>query len=330
MLDDGTAVELVLDITDRKQAEAALRDSEARLRSLVEGIPQLVFRSRSSGERLWGSPQWIRYTGQSEAESVGHGWLNAIHPEDRAATMAAWGEAEARGLYAVEHRTFHAAERSWRWFQTRATPVRDAAGQVVEWFGTSTDIDDQVRARELLARSREELEARVAERTAELRTALDSLQAEMAQRERAEAALRQCRRWRRSASSPAASRMTSTICSQGIAGSLEWRAAAPRGRLEEVRATSSRRGSRRPRGRPDPAAARLRSAATAGAEAGGPGCARRRDGRSDPPDGRPGGRAGAAPARRARPGCSATPASWKARCSTSASTPATRCRRAGG
>jgi hypothetical protein len=59
-------------------------------------------------------------------------------------------EAEARGLFSVEHRTFHAADRTWRWFQSRATPVRDAEGRILEWFGTSTDIDDQVRAREVL------------------------------------------------------------------------------------------------------------------------------------------------------------------------------------
>ena len=221
MLGDGAAVELVLDISDRKAAEHALRDSEARLRSLVEGIPQLVFRSRSSGERIWGSPQWIAYTGQSEAESVGLGWLNAVHPDDRASTMAAWEEAEALGLFSVEHRTFKAADGTWRWFQSRATPVRDAEGRTLEWFGTSTDIDDQVCAREVLTRSREELEAQVAERTAEVRHALDSLQAEMAQRERAEATLRQMQKME------AVGQLTGGIAHdfnnmlQGIVGSLD-------------------------------------------------------------------------------------------------------------
>ncbi|HWX50498.1 MAG TPA: PAS domain-containing protein [Roseomonas sp.] len=305
MLDEGVAVELVLDVTDRKATEQALRESEAKLRSLVEGIPQLVFRSRSSGERIWGSPQWVSYTGLSEEASLGLGWLDAIHPDDRAATMAAWAETKARGLFSVEHRTYRAADGTWRCLQSHATPMRDAQGRILEWFGTSTDIDDQVRAREVLTRGREELEAQVAERTADLRHALDSLQAEMAQRERAEAALRQMQKME------AVGQLTGGIAHnfnnmlQGIVGSLDMaRRRAAEGRIADVlRYLEPARQFSRAGGRADPAVAGIRAAAAAGAKASGPGRARGGDGGSDPPDSRTGGPPGAASAR--RPGAGA-------------------------
>jgi PAS domain S-box-containing protein len=130
------------DVSDRRAAQEALEASELRMRTLVTGIPQMVFRSLSSGERTWGSPQWIEFTGLSFEESVGFGWLDAIHPDERRATREAWQGVEERGEYYAEHRIREASSGRYRWHQTRATPLRDDAGRIREWLGTSTDVEE--------------------------------------------------------------------------------------------------------------------------------------------------------------------------------------------
>jgi PAS domain S-box-containing protein len=130
------------DVTERRSAQEALAVSEARMRSLVTGIPQMVFRSLGTGERIWGSPQWIEYSGLSFHESLGFGWLDALHPDDRKASMDGWQEAERRGEYYVEHRIRNGATGEYRWHQTRAIPARDEGGRVLEWLGTSGDVEE--------------------------------------------------------------------------------------------------------------------------------------------------------------------------------------------
>lgn len=119
-----------------------LREAEQRLQTLVEGIPQLVWRAINGGEWTWASPQWTEYTGQSEVDSRGWGWLEPLHPDDRDAARQAWSHALDSGGFEVEYRIRHQKQGAWRWFQTRATPVHDSAGAIVEWLGTSTDIHD--------------------------------------------------------------------------------------------------------------------------------------------------------------------------------------------
>jgi PAS domain S-box-containing protein len=173
------------DLTDRRMAERALAESERRLRSLVEGVPQLVWRSFSGGRWTWASPQWSAYTGQSDPESLELGWLEAVHPDDREAAMRAWAAAELTGGFEVEFRVRCAADGAYRWFQTRATPVRNSAGTIEEWLGTSNDIDDLRRLQRHQQTLLGELQHRVrntlgvvrsiARRTAELSETKDEL-----------------------------------------------------------------------------------------------------------------------------------------------------------
>lgn len=136
-------------VADRTQAltdanEALIR-SEARMNSLIQGIPQLVWRSGDDGVWSWASSQWRDYTGQSIEESAGHGWLSAIHPEDRDAVRAAWAAASDDEQLHFGGRIHHAAERRYRHFRTRARAVHDDSGERREWLGTSTDIDDLIQ-----------------------------------------------------------------------------------------------------------------------------------------------------------------------------------------
>ena len=128
----------------------ALTQSELRFRSLIEGMPQLVWRAEGNGDWTWASPQWQAYTGQSLADSLGSGWLRALHPDDRATAQAAWALARPGAPLDWEGRLFHAGEGRYRHFRTRAAAIRTEGGEVLEWLGTSTDVDDllQMRARQ--------------------------------------------------------------------------------------------------------------------------------------------------------------------------------------
>ena len=136
------------DVTSLKLAEAALASAERWQRALIEGVPQLVWRAGERGLWTWASPQWTEFTGQAEEDSHGRGWLKTLHPDDRERVETEWEGAEERGEFQAEYRLHHAAEDAWRWVQTRATPLRDEKGAIVEWLGTSTDIDDLRRSRE--------------------------------------------------------------------------------------------------------------------------------------------------------------------------------------
>lgn len=129
-----------IDIHESKVALEAREQSERFSRALIEGIPQLVWRAVGEGHWTWSSSQWAEYTGQSEAQSRGLGWLEPVHPDDRARVRQAWAEALEREELSAEYRLLNARSGTYRWFQTRALPVRSRADEIIEWLGTSTDI----------------------------------------------------------------------------------------------------------------------------------------------------------------------------------------------
>jgi PAS domain S-box-containing protein len=133
-----------------QSALTALQESESRFRQLAESVPQLIWTCQPDGSCDYLSRQWIEYTGVPKARQLGSGWLEQIHPDDRAPNMAAAVEATTSGAdYRVEIR-IRRHDGEYRWFDTRATRLLDAQGLVVKWFGSNTDIHERKQAAEAL------------------------------------------------------------------------------------------------------------------------------------------------------------------------------------
>ena len=151
------AVLVQLDISDQLLAEAALRESEARFRTITNAMPQMVWSTRADGYPDYFSAQWYAYTGAPEGATDGSQWASVLHAEDRARSEAAWRASVATGApYEVEYRMRHHSGE-YRWVLARALPLRDAAGAITRWMGTCTDIHDHKLAQAAVERSQQAL-----------------------------------------------------------------------------------------------------------------------------------------------------------------------------
>jgi PAS domain S-box-containing protein len=164
-----------IDITAQKRTEAALRESEARFQAIANSIEQMIWSTRPDGYHDYFNRRWYDYTGMPDGSTDGDEWLGMFHADDRSRAWATWQRSlESGEPYHIEYRLRHRAG-DYRWVLGRAQPVRDGAGRITRWFGTCTDIEEIVEARGVLSRSREQLEAMVAERTAALVQAQEQL-----------------------------------------------------------------------------------------------------------------------------------------------------------
>jgi PAS domain S-box-containing protein len=169
--EDGGLAVYFRDVSAQRQAEEALRASEAQYRTLVETLPLLVWTCSSDGGCDFASGQWLKYTGLPEAEHLGDGWLKAVHPDDRSRLFKNWQDSVRTGTIFDTDTRLRRFDGAYRWFKQRAIPLRGPDGGMERWFGTSTDITDVIEARNAMQMAKE-----LAEQAGQrFRTMIDSI-----------------------------------------------------------------------------------------------------------------------------------------------------------
>ena len=167
---DGLAL-YFLDVTSKKR----VLNSEAELRALADSIPQLTFMAHPDGEVFWYNRGWYEYTGTTLEQMQGWGWQTVHDPLVLPSVIERWTESiRNESAFEMEF-PIRGADGVFRWFLTRISPFRDEQGRMTRWFGTGTNVHEQRQLLQSLSDARDHLEKRVAERTAALATANESL-----------------------------------------------------------------------------------------------------------------------------------------------------------
>jgi PAS domain S-box-containing protein len=149
------------EITERKRAGAALAASETRFRELADNMSQFAWTADAQGSTYWYNKRWHDYTGTTLEEMEGWGWQKVHHPDHADRVLNRIRQCFVTGSPWEDTFPLRGRDGAYRWFLSRALPIRNEAGDLVRWFGTLTDVNEQIEAEKALRHLNETLEQRV-------------------------------------------------------------------------------------------------------------------------------------------------------------------------
>ncbi|MEA5458649.1 PAS domain S-box protein [Arcicella sp. LKC2W] len=156
------------DITQKKKAEEEIKESENRFRTLANSIPQLAWMMDAQGNIYWYNERWYNYTGTTYEEMMNKGWHHIHHPDLIEGVLAHFKNAILTGQDWEDTFLLKSKQGEYKWFLSRAIPIRNENGEIMQWFGTNTDISVQKETQEALNLLNASLEEKVRIRTEEL------------------------------------------------------------------------------------------------------------------------------------------------------------------
>jgi PAS domain S-box-containing protein len=144
---------VIIDIDDRRKAEEAIRESEYKLRQIIETVPSLLWSAGPDGGPTYANQRILDYTGVPLEDFRNRNWERFLHPDDLPETVKAFHHAIKSGTsYEAVHR-LRRSDGEYRWHHARGEPLRDRQGNIIQWYGLSVDIDEGKKAEDRLRRS---------------------------------------------------------------------------------------------------------------------------------------------------------------------------------